>query len=151
MPKEPSDSSCAADRLQGGLVCLGRYGVDEFLGQSRSIFALKGDLLALEATTASSAATSVAETSASTATSTAAPVTEATSATATTSAAAETTAATTASAEATVIGAASGVVQTNTATRQVSTLQLLNNRLGILDGVEGDVTEALEASSFPVP
>lgn len=126
----------------------------ELLGRSGPVLCLEGGLLALEATAASPTSTAVAKApAATTTTSTATTVAKATAATTTstsTTVAKATTATATAEATASIVGATGGVVETNRATGQVSTLQSLNDLLGIIDGVKGDVTEALEATSLPV-
>lgn len=111
---------------------------------------LERDLLALEAAAASTTTTEP-TTSATTAAeaATAAAVSKATAAsTATSTAAAETTTAATTSTTA-VVWSAAGKVQANSTALKVCTLELFNNLLGILNRVEGDVTETLEASGFP--
>lgn len=112
---------------------------------------LERDLLALEAAAASTTTTEP-TTSASTATeaATAAAVSKATAAsTATSTAAAEATTAAAATSTAAVVWPAAGKVQADSTALKVGTLELVDNLLGILNGVEGDVTETLEPSGFP--
>lgn len=114
---------------------------------------LECDLLALEcgASTTATTPTAVSESTASTTTSaeaaTSTTVSEATAASTATSATAETT--TAAAATATVIWSAAGIVQTDSTALKVGTLELLDRLLGVLNRVEGDVTETLESSGFP--
>lgn len=112
---------------------------------------LKGGLLALEATTATTETT----TSATAATTTA---TEVTAATATTATATETTtatatattaAATEATTTATVVVTGLGVVKTDGTTLEVGAVQLIESVLGILNGVEGNIGEALGTAGLP--
>lgn len=119
------------------------------------MFLLERDLLALEgaASTTATTTTAVTESTTSTTTSTeaatSAAVSEATAAsTATSTAAAESTT-TAATATTAIVWSAAGKVQANSTTLEVCTLELFDNLLGILDGVEGDVTETLETSGFP--
>lgn len=117
---------------------------------------LERDLLALEggASTAASTATTVSKstTSAATATeaATSAAVSEATATSAATSTATAKSTATAATAAATtVVWPATSIVQTDSTTLKVGALELLDGLLGILNGVERDVPETLEPSSFP--
>lgn len=115
----------------------------------RIIVLLERDLLALEAAAASTATTeSTASATTATEAATSTAVSEATAAsTATTTAAESTTAAATSAT--TVVWSAAGKVQTNSTALKVSTLELFDNLLGVLNGVEGDVTETFEPSGFP--
>lgn len=111
---------------------------------------LERDLLALEAAAASTTTTEP-TTSATTATeaATAAAVSKAAAASTTTSTAAAE--ATTAAATSTtaVVWPTAGKVQADSTALKVCTLELVDNLLGILNGVEGDVTETFEPSGFP--
>lgn len=118
------------------------------------IVLLERDLLALEAgaaATTATTATAVTESTTSTTTATEAAtsttVSEATAAPTATSTTAEPT--TTATAATAVVWSAAGKVQADSTTLKVYTLELFDSLLGILDGVEGDVTETLEPSGFP--
>lgn len=93
-------------------------------------------------------ATAVTEPTTTAATSAAsATVTEATAASTATSPSAE--ASTAATAATAVVWSAAGKVQTDTTALKVCTLELLDRLLGVVNRVEGDVTETLEPSGFP--
>jgi len=138
------------------LVLLGSYAADlRHCGWTKVL--LECDLLALEggASTAATTATAVTESTASTTTSaeaaTSAAVTEATTAStaASTSAEASTSTAAAAAATTAVVWSAAGIVQADSTAVKVCTLELLDRLLGVLNGVEGDVTETLESSGLP--
>lgn len=114
---------------------------------------LECDLLALECGASTTATTPTAVTESTTSTTTSAEaaastaVSEATAASTATSATAEAT--TAAATTTTVVWSAAGIVQTDSTALKVGTLKLLDSFLGVLDGVEGNVTETLESSGFP--
>lgn len=113
-------------------------------GRGRRINLLEGGLLALEAATTGATPTATTSTEATTAATTSTAVVEASTAAAST-ATAEAAATATAG-----VWAGAGEVQTQITTHQISTLELLDDRPGVLNRVEGDVTEALETSGIPI-
>lgn len=110
---------------------------------------LEGDLLALEAAATTATAT---EAAAATTTTTTTSTTEAATAAATTATtAAETATATTATTTAaTVVVTGLGEVKTNWSAVDISAVELLESVLGIIDGVERDIGEALGTATLPV-
>lgn len=121
-------------------------------GNPKHLTTLKGGLLALEAT-ATAAATET-TTSATAATTTATTVTETATATttateATTATATATTTAATEATAATVVVTGLSVVETDGTTLEVGAVQLVESVLGILNGVEGDISEALRTAGLP--
>lgn len=113
-----------------------------------SFLPLESDLLALEATAAATETTTTTATTARAATTTTAAET-ATASTTASATAAKATAATLVVTEVT-LGLGGRVVQADIATIHRLSVELLESHLGIIDRVEGHITEALAATTLPV-